>query len=48
MLSNSYSDLIADLYCDYQIKELRAKRSINSDASKRGAIKELLIFNEFD
>lgn len=48
MLSNSYSDLIADLYSNYQIKELRAKRAINSDASKRGAIKELLIFNEFD
>lgn len=48
MLNNSYSDLIADLYSDYQIKELRAKRVINSDASKRGAIKELLILNEFD
>ena len=46
MLSNSYSEFIAELYEEYQIKELKAKRAINSDASKRGAIKELLILNE--
>ncbi|KKL82849.1 hypothetical protein LCGC14_1980630 [marine sediment metagenome] len=45
MLSNSYSDFILDLYRDYHIHFLQAKRAINSDASKRGAIKEVLITN---
>ncbi len=47
MLSNSYSDFILDLYKDYQINILYAKRAINSDGSKRGEIKELLITNSF-
>ena len=47
MLSNSYSDFILDLYKDYQINILYAKRAINSDGSKRGKIKELLITNSF-
>ncbi len=48
MLSNSYCDFILDLYKDYQITILKAKRAINSDASKRGQIKEVLITNTFD
>ena len=47
MLSNSYSDFILDLYKDYQINVLYAKRAINSDGSKRGEIKEVLITNSF-
>ncbi len=47
MLSNSYSDFILDLYKDYQINVLYAKRAINSDGSKRGKIKEVLITNSF-
>jgi len=47
MLSNSYSDFILGLYKDYQINILYAKRAINSDGSKRGKIKELLITNSF-
>jgi len=45
MLSNSKSDLIIDLYKDYKIVPLEAKRAINSVASKRGTIQELLIMN---
>jgi len=45
MLSNSYSEFILDLYKDYRINTLRAKRSINSDPNNRGEIKELLITN---
>ena len=47
LLSNSYSEFILDLYKDYQINILHAKRAINSDGSKRGKIKELLITNSF-
>ena len=45
MLSNSYSEFTLDLYKDYRINTLRAKRSINSDPNNRGEIKELLITN---
>ncbi|KKL11482.1 hypothetical protein LCGC14_2545390, partial [marine sediment metagenome] len=45
ILNNSYSDFIIDLYKDFRIKILKAKRAINSDASKRGAVKEVLILN---
>ncbi len=45
MLSNSYNNFILDLYNEYQIILLNAKRAINSDASKRGAIIEVLVVN---
>ncbi|MHA1585139.1 MAG: DNA adenine methylase [Promethearchaeota archaeon] len=45
MLSNSYCDFIIDLYKEYNIKIVKAKRAINSKASKRGAINEALILN---
>lgn len=45
LLSNSHCDFVLDLYQDYDIHILNAKRSINSDASKRGAIKEVIIKN---
>ena len=45
MLSNSATDFIKDLYRDYRITVVKAKRAINSDASKRGAIEEVLITN---
>ena len=47
MLSNSYHKFILDLYRDYRIETLRARRSINSDASKRGSVREVLIMNDF-
>ncbi|MFX1238382.1 MAG: DNA adenine methylase [Promethearchaeota archaeon] len=46
MLSNSYNEFILKLYKDFKIVELKAKRAINSDASKRGEIKEVLVLNK--
>ena len=48
MLSNSYNEFILDLYEGFKIITLNAKRAINSDASKRGKIKEILVLNNFD
>lgn len=45
MLSNSATEFIQELYKDYHISVVHAKRAINSDASKRGAIEEVLIRN---
>ena len=45
MLSNSATDYIKDLYRDYSISIVRAKRAINADANKRGEIDEVLIRN---
>ena len=45
LLSNSSAQLIKDQYQNYQIKTIKANRSINSDASNRGEIDELLIKN---
>ena len=45
LLSNSATDFIKELYKDYNISIVRAKRAINSDASKRGSIEEVLIRN---
>jgi len=45
LLSNSATDFIKELYQDYPISIVEAKRAINSDASKRGAIEEVLIRN---
>lgn len=45
MLSNSYSEFILDLYKDFKIITLKAKRNINSNSQKRGLIKEVLILN---
>lgn len=45
LLSNSSAQLIKDQYQNYQINIVKANRSINSDASNRGEIDELLIRN---
>lgn len=45
LLSNSATAFIKDLYQDYDIKIVKAKRAVNSDASKRSAIEEVLIRN---
>ncbi len=47
MLSNSNNIFIRNLYKDFNITELLAKRVINSNRNKRGRIKELLITNDF-
>ncbi|TRM10350.1 DNA adenine methylase [Lentibacillus cibarius] len=45
LLSNSATDFIKDIYKDYHIKVVSASRSINSNASKRGKIDEVLVMN---
>lgn len=45
MLSNSATDFIKDLYKDYNVIVVKAKRVINSNASKRGEIEEVIITN---
>ena len=45
LLSNAYTEFIAELYKDYQQIEVKAKRAINCKANKRGKISEVLIKN---
>lgn len=42
---NENDDFFDDLYSDFLIKRVNAKRSINSNSDKRGSLKELLITN---
>ena len=43
LLSNSDTPEVRELYREYTIHTLTAKRSVNSDASKRGAVNEVLV-----
>lgn len=43
--SNANTPFIRDLYRDYEITEVQAKRAINSKGNKRGNVSELLIKN---
>lgn len=45
MLSNSDTKFIKDLYKDYEIKTVKATRRINSKASGRGKINEVVVVN---
>lgn len=45
LLSNSATDYILDLYSDYTIEKIKAKRAINSNPNKRGAVDEVLVRN---
>ncbi|MFW5799816.1 MAG: DNA adenine methylase [Spirochaetota bacterium] len=45
MLSNSYTDMITEIYKNYNINIVLAKRAINSKGNSRGKIKEVLITN---
>lgn len=47
MLSNSSAPLVYELYegHGYEIEEVQARRNINSNAHRRGPVKELLIMN---
>ena len=45
LLSNAHTDFIRDLYSDYQQVKVAANRSINSVATKRGSVEEVLIKN---
>ncbi len=44
--NNSANNFFDDLYKEYNINRVLAKRSINSNASKRGVLTELLITNQ--
>ncbi|WP_132995253.1 DNA adenine methylase [Sporanaerobacter acetigenes] len=45
LLSNSETQFILDLYKDYRIEIVQAKRSINSKGNKRGEVNEVLVMN---
>lgn len=45
LLSNSATDFIKDLYQEYKIAIIQAKRAINSKADRRGEIDEVLVMN---
>lgn len=45
MLSNSDCDFIRNLYSDFRIETVQARRAINSRANGRGKINELLVLN---
>ena len=45
LLSNSETDFILDLYRDYKIETVNAKRSINSKGNKTGEVNEEVVLN---
>lgn len=45
MLSNSDTNFIKNLYDEYNLHIVKANRMINCDATKRGAVNELVITN---
>lgn len=45
LLSNSATDFILELYEDYKIEIVKAKRVINSQGDKRGEVAEVLVRN---
>lgn len=45
LLSNSSTDFILELYKDYKIEIVKARRAVNSKANKRGKVDEILVRN---
>ena len=45
MMSNSATDFIKEQYKNYNMIVVRAKRTINSNAEKRGQVDEVVIRN---
>ncbi|MBT9316398.1 DNA adenine methylase [Leptothoe spongobia] len=45
LLSNAYTEFIQDLYQDYRHVRVSATRAINSKATKRGKVDEILVMN---
>lgn len=45
LLSNAATEFILDLYHDYRIEIIQAKRAINSRADRRGEVDEVLVMN---
>jgi DNA adenine methylase len=48
LLSNADTEFIRELYRDFEIRPVRAKRPINSDPSRRGWVNEILVKNRAD
>jgi DNA adenine methylase len=47
MLSNSYTPLILELYRNFEVKVVTARRAVNSDANGRGNIREIVVLNYY-
>ena len=45
MLSNHNTDLIKELYSEFNIKVVKARRYINCNGDKRGDVEEVIITN---
>lgn len=45
MLSNHNTTLINELYKEFNIHVIEAKRNINSNGKKRGKVEEVIIIN---
>lgn len=45
MLSNSYTPFILELYREFRIETVQAKRAVNSNANGRGNIPEVVVLN---
>lgn len=45
LLSNSATDFILDLYQEYEVQIVQARRAINSKANRRGNVPEVLVKN---
>jgi DNA adenine methylase len=48
MVSNSNTQLVHDLYGDFSIEEVAARRSVGAKPGSRGQVKEVLIRNYFE
>lgn len=45
MLSNSYTPFMLNLYRDFRVEIVQAKRAVNSNGNGRGSIPEILVLN---
>jgi DNA adenine methylase len=45
MLSNSHTPFVLELYEDYRIEVVYARRAVNSNPEKRGDLKEVVVLN---
>jgi DNA adenine methylase len=45
MLSNSHTPWVLDLYADWHLREVFARRAINSNGAKRGPVREVVVTN---
>jgi DNA adenine methylase len=45
MLSNSHTPFIIELYQNFKVEVVNARRAVNSDANGRGSIREIVVLN---